>query len=68
MELTLVLRGAFKDDSGHYCAGDIEIADDSIEHTPIADMCEDCICLAVTEAPIRFTSIFYRALQPFFKI
>jgi putative transcriptional regulator len=68
MELTLVLRGAFKDDSGHYRAGDIEITDDSIEHTPIADMGEDCICLAVTEAPIRFTSIFYRALQPFFKI
>ncbi|NCX21547.1 MAG: transcriptional regulator, partial [Rhodobacteraceae bacterium] len=34
----------------------------------IADMGEDCICLAVTEAPIRFTSMFYRALQPFFKI
>jgi len=67
-ELTLVLRGAFKDVSGHYRAGDIEITDDSVEHTPIADMGEDCICLAVTEAPIRFTSMFYRALQPFFKI
>ena len=37
MELTLVLRGAFKDESGHYRAGDIEITDDSVEHTPIAD-------------------------------
>ncbi len=68
MELTLVLRGAFMDEYGHYRAGDIEITDDSVEHTPIADIGEDCICLAVTEAPIRFTSIFYRALQPFFKI
>lgn len=68
MELTLVLRGAFQDETGQYCAGDIEITDDTVEHTPIADEGEDCICLAVTEAPIRFNSLFYRALQPFFKI
>ena len=68
MELTLVLRGAFRDEAGQYRAGDIEITDDTVEHTPIADEGEDCICLAVTEAPIRFNSVFYRALQPFFKI
>ena len=34
MELTLVLRGAFKDESGHYRAGDIEITDDPSNTPP----------------------------------
>ena len=34
MELTLVLRGAFKDETGHYRAGDIEITDDRLNIPP----------------------------------
>ena len=49
MELTLVLRGAFKDESGHYHAGDIEITDDSVEHTPIADEGEDLSLIHISE-------------------
>jgi putative transcriptional regulator len=33
-ELTLVLQGAFLDGSDRFARGDIEIADESLEHTP----------------------------------
>ncbi|MFW2589711.1 ChrR family anti-sigma-E factor [Sagittula sp. SSi028] len=68
LELTLVLQGAFSDEDGHFARGDIEVADDSVEHMPVADISEDCICLAVTDAPLRFNSFLPRLLQPIFRI
>lgn len=68
MELTLVLKGAFEDEDGRFARGDIEIADDAVQHTPVADISEDCICLAVTDAPLRFKGLLPRLAQPFLKI
>jgi putative transcriptional regulator len=68
MELTLVLRGAFRDEGGRFGPGDVEIADDEVEHTPVAEEGEDCICLAVTDAPLRFSGLVPRLAQPFLKI
>lgn len=67
-ELTLVLQGAFSDAVDRFGPGDIEIADEDLEHTPIAEPGADCICLAVTDAPLRFNSFIPRLLQPFLKI
>ena len=68
MELTLVLQGAFRDEVDRFGPGDIEIASEELEHTPIAEPGADCICLAVTDAPLRFNSFIPRLLQPFLKI
>lgn len=68
MELTLVLQGAFRDETDRFARGDVEIADESLEHTPVAEAGEPCICLAVTDAPLRFNSLIPRLLQPFLKI
>ena len=54
-EITLVLRGGFSDVTGHYARGDIAIADAEIDHRPVADSDEDCICFAVTDAPLLLT-------------
>lgn len=67
-ELTLVLRGAFHDSSDHFGPGDLEVAGEELEHTPIADAGEPCICLAATDAPLRFTGLVPRLLQPLFRI
>lgn len=67
-ELTLVLQGAFRDETDRFGPGDIEIATEDLEHTPIAEMGMDCICLAVTDAPLRFNGLIPRMLQPFLKI
>ena len=48
--------------------GDIEEADESIEHQPFAGKEADCICLAVTDAPLRFKSLLVRLVQPFLQI
>ncbi len=68
MELTLVLKGAFEDDDGRFARGDIEIATEETDHMPVADISEDCICLAVTDAPLRFKGLLPRLAQPFLKI
>lgn len=67
-ELTMVLQGAFHDESDRFGPGDIEIADESTQHTPVADHGVDCICLAVTDAPLRFNALLPRLLQPFVRI
>jgi len=67
-ELTLVLQGAFRDAVDRFARGDIEIATEDLEHTPIAEHGDPCICLAVTDAPLRFTSMVPRILQPFLRI
>ena len=68
LELTLVLQGSFSDETGRYGVGDLEVADDTLEHTPIACEGEPCICLAATDAPLRFTSLVPRLLQRVFRI
>ncbi|WP_426131047.1 ChrR family anti-sigma-E factor [Pararhizobium sp. PWRC1-1] len=67
-ELTLVLAGSFGDSVSVFNRGDVELADDDLTHQPKATPGEDCICLAITEAPLRFTSRIVRLLQPFLGI
>jgi putative transcriptional regulator len=64
-ELTLVLQGAFFDEDDRFARGDIEVADGSVTHTPIADIGDDCICLAVTDAPLEFKKLLPRIVQRF---
>jgi putative transcriptional regulator len=68
LELTLVLCGAFSDATGRYGRGDLQEADESLEHQPRAMPGEECICLAVTDAPLRFKSFAARLVQPFLDI
>ncbi len=66
-EYTLVLTGGYSDERGHFIVGDIDITDDSVQHTPVADADEDCICLTVTQAPLKLTGRIGRLLNPFVK-
>jgi putative transcriptional regulator len=66
-EVTLLLKGGFTDPLGHYRRGDIAIGDDELDHTPVADRDEDCICFAVTDAPLRLTGPVMRLLRKVFQ-
>jgi len=68
LELTLVMSGAFSDDTGRYGRGDLQEADDQLEHQPHAGADADCICLAITDAPLKFKSFAARVVQPFLGI
>lgn len=67
-ECTLVLQGSYSDAGGRYVRGDIDHADDSVTHTPVASMEADCICLVVTDAPLRFSSWLPKIVQRFVRI
>jgi len=68
LELTLVLAGSFYDQGAWFRRGDVEEADATVEHEPAAGPEEPCICLAVTDAPLRFRSLIPRLAQPFLGI
>jgi putative transcriptional regulator len=67
-EMTLVLSGGFTDEAGAYRRGDVEIADGSVEHRPVAMADQPCICLAVTDAPLRFRGPFGWVLNQWAKL
>jgi putative transcriptional regulator len=66
--MTLVLRGAFRDVTGIYRVGDVQIAGGDLEHAPTATEDGPCLCLAATDAPLRFKGLVPRLLQPILRI
>lgn len=53
-EITLVLTGAFSDETGIYRAGDVAVGAPAIRHRPRAEPGEVCFALAYTDAPLAF--------------
>lgn len=67
-EMSLVLKGAYRDEDGIFARGDIEVADASTSHRPVAEPGEDCICLVATDARLKFQGLLPRIAQPFLGI
>lgn len=67
-ELTMILRGAYDDSLGHFAPGDVADLDCDVEHQPVTSPGAPCICVAATDAPLRFSGWLARALQPLFKL
>ena len=65
-ELTLVLRGIYRDEVGRFAVGDAADLDESVEHRPVADPTAGCICVLACERPARFHGLLPRLLQPLF--
>ncbi|TBN54565.1 hypothetical protein EYR15_04945 [Hansschlegelia quercus] len=55
VEATLVLRGAYRDETGGYRRGDVAVADAAIDHRPVADPETGCVCFSVTEGKLKLT-------------
>lgn len=64
-EITMVLKGAYRDHMGRFARGDVADLDEDIEHKPVVEQDGDCICLVATERPTRFKSLAARIMQPF---
>lgn len=63
-EYTLVLKGGILDDDRQYRRGDLMFEDEHDEHRPRAAEDDECICLVVLDAPVRFTGFFGHLLNP----
>ncbi|TAL30577.1 MAG: hypothetical protein EPN97_12235 [Alphaproteobacteria bacterium] len=67
-ETTVVLEGSFRDHTGQYKKGDIIIVDDPrFVHQPLAGD-NGCVCLTLTEAPLRFQDPFQRFMNAFWRV
>lgn len=64
-EYTLVLRGGYRDGDAHYVAGDIAVADPSIDHAPVADDDGSCLCVTIRDGRTRLTGPVGRLFNPF---
>ena len=59
-ELTVVLTGAFTDERGEFRRGDLQEIE-KIEHQPVGDREEGCICLVAAEGPYLAQSLAARS-------
>jgi putative transcriptional regulator len=62
-ELTLLLRGCYRDEIGEFRTGDLADLDEDQEHRPLADPKEGCICLIGHTEPTRFKGLIPRLVQ-----
>ncbi len=67
-EMTLVLEGGFSDDLGTYHPGDFTCRSGDDQHAPTALADQDCICLSVLDAPLKFKGWKYRWMNPFLSL
>jgi putative transcriptional regulator len=67
-EFTAVLKGDYDDGAGRYAAGDFQEIDAETEHQPVIGQGGDCICLIVSEAPMRMRSRLGRLAQLFMNV
>lgn len=65
LEVSLILDGAMEDEAGRYSRGHLAIQDRTTTHKPSADRESGCLCLIVSEGPMRFTGTLTRLLNPF---
>jgi putative transcriptional regulator len=67
-EYTLVLAGGYQDNGSQYGPGDFSLKDASDVHRPVVDSDEECICLAVLDAPLKLTGMIGRLVNPFLRM
>ncbi|MGM0559616.1 MAG: ChrR family anti-sigma-E factor [Pseudomonadota bacterium] len=66
-EYTLVLQGAYRDENGRYGRGDMQVADAEVDHRPVSEPGDPCLCLVLTDAPLQLTGALGRFLNPFIR-
>lgn len=63
-ELTLILGGSYSDEFGTYRPGDLSDLGDDVDHQPVSDSIEGCICLIASDRKARFKNLLARIVQP----
>lgn len=68
VEITCVLRGGFTHEGGHFGPGDFDLGDDTMDHRPVIDEREDCLCLVVMEGRLRLKGLLGALLTPLVRL
>ena len=64
-EFTVILKGAYSDGTGRYGSGDFQLADQGLDHGPLAEKDGECICLIHAEGPMQMQGLIGKLMQPF---
>ena len=64
-ELTVVLKGAYTDDLGHFAQGDFAEADESISHAQRVTDDGECLCLISSAGPMMPAGLIARLVQSY---
>lgn len=67
LELTLILDGAFEDETGYYAKGSLIICDENDHHSPISDTNLGCLCFTTRSEPLKYKGGFGKLLNFIFK-
>ena len=67
VELTTVISGAFRDETGLYGPGDFAEADEALDHRPAVEGDGACLCLISAEGGVRARGLA-RLLQPLLQV
>jgi putative transcriptional regulator len=68
IEMTCVLSGAFSQDGNYYGPGDFDLGDETVDHQPIVEEGQDCICLVAMQGNLQLKGIIGRIMQPFVRL
>jgi len=68
IEMTCVLSGAFSQDGDRYGPGDFDLGDETIEHQPVVEPGQDCVCLVAMRGKLRLNGLLGRIMQPFVRL
>jgi putative transcriptional regulator len=68
IELTCILSGAFRQQGAHYGPGDFDLGDESIDHQPVVEPGQDCICLVAMLGDLQLKGLIGRVVQPFIRL
>lgn len=64
LEFMQILSGSLLDERGQYFPGDLDEADDDVDHRPVVGHNSDCVCLAALEGDTRLHGFLGRLLRP----
>lgn len=67
-ELTLIMQGAFAHEGGRFAIGDFDEADGTVEHQPVVEPGDDCICLVAMDGNLKLLGLLGRIMQPFVRM
>jgi putative transcriptional regulator len=68
VEMTCVLSGAFRHEGGRYGPGDFDFGDVTVDHQPVVDAGQECICLVAMQGDLRLNGLMGRLIQPFVRL
>ena len=62
------LRSVSARTAAHYGPGDFDLGDETIDHQPVVEAGQDCICLVAMQGELRLNGLLGRIMQPFVRL